>query len=155
MKKRFDLLAMEGGWRWIAREERERTRRRFPRRWLGTHRLRRVVWALSGLSGTLASRRFPRTPALLRATDGDESTRRPASSFLVAGGAVGLSALHDAELTTYNPRTGLHASRDPFYHARRSLVDPSIVPSREPTDDAIFARPSRRFSLDRDSFLPT
>lgn len=44
-----------------------------------------------GLSGTLASRRFPRTPALLRATDGDESTRRPASSFLVAGGAVRLS----------------------------------------------------------------
>ncbi|KAG7203944.1 hypothetical protein KM043_001812 [Ampulex compressa] len=44
-------------------------------------------------------------PALLRATDGDESTRRPASSFLVAGGAVTLSALHDAELTTYNAST--------------------------------------------------
>lgn len=40
------------------------------------------------LSGTLASRsrRSPCTPALLRATDGDESTRRPASSFLVASG---------------------------------------------------------------------
>lgn len=34
----------------------------------------------------LALRRSPCTPALLRATDGDESTRRRASSFLVASG---------------------------------------------------------------------
>ncbi|XP_076284183.1 uncharacterized protein LOC143210844 isoform X2 [Lasioglossum baleicum] len=89
-----------------------------------THRSRRVVWACSEVwlvwdacVATLPSR----TPALLRATDGDESTRRPASSFLVAGGAVRLSALHDAELTTYNA-----TSIDPFLliedYARASRI---------------------------------
>lgn len=51
---------------------------------------RRIVWdsgvAVWDACVALALRRSPCTPALLRATDGDESTRRRASSFLVASG---------------------------------------------------------------------
>lgn len=106
-----------------------------------THRLRRVVWVLSGLSGTLASRRFPRTPALLRATDGDESTRRPASSFLVAGGAVRLSV----RSTTLNrPRTT---------RCERRATTPSWIAIRR-SIRASTATQSSIFFLDRATITP-
>lgn len=77
---------------------------------------RRIVWdsgvAVWDACVALALRRSPCTPALLRATDGDESTRRRASSFLAASGR-GCYALSVRSTTSNWPRTTRRRSHDP------------------------------------------
>lgn len=76
---------------------------------------RRIVWdsgvAVWDACVALALRRSPCTPALLRATDGDESTRRRASSFLVASGR-GCYTLSVRSTTPNWPRTTRRRSHD-------------------------------------------
>lgn len=77
---------------------------------------RRIVWdsgvAVWDACVALALRRSPCTPALLRATDGDESTRRRASSFLVASGR-GCYTLSVRSTTPNWPHTTRRRSHQP------------------------------------------
>lgn len=107
---------------------------------------------------------LPCTPALLRATDGDESTRRRASSFLAASGR-GCYALSVRSTTPNWPRTTRRRSHDlpSLFSLSLFPIKPTRLASldtRSKSQLEIFARVSYFSSIqhlrafeDRDNFV--